>query len=92
MHFSTVSGNVGDTALLESRLLYPNRNYQCLQFFYYHSGNQNDKLEIWVREYSEANPNGVLRLIETVTGEHVKNDLLACIKDHFDQCCNIKTC
>ncbi|KAF4088835.1 hypothetical protein AMELA_G00059190 [Ameiurus melas] len=47
MHFSTVSGSEGHTALLESRLLYPNRNYQCLQFFYYHSGNPNDKLEIW---------------------------------------------
>ncbi|XP_058250702.1 meprin A subunit beta [Hemibagrus wyckioides] len=83
MHFSTISGNVGDTALLESRLLYPNRNYQCLQFFYYNSGNQNDKLEIWVREYSEANPNGALRLIETIIGvpetfwqlHHVKLDV-----------------
>lgn len=69
MHFSTISGAEGDTALLESRLLYPNRNYQCLQFFYYHSGSPNDKLEIWVREYSEANPNGKLRMIQTVPGE-----------------------
>ncbi|XP_053485712.1 meprin A subunit beta [Ictalurus furcatus] len=68
MHFSTVSGSEGHTALLESRLLYPNRNYQCLQFFYYHSGNPNDKLEIWVREYNEANPSGTLRMIETITG------------------------
>ncbi|KAK2860121.1 hypothetical protein Q7C36_004287 [Tachysurus vachellii] len=83
MHFSTISGSVGNTALLESRLLYPNRNYQCLQFFYYHSGNQNDKLEIWVREYNEANPVGTLRIIETITGlpetfwqlHHVKLDV-----------------
>ncbi|XP_034160039.2 meprin A subunit beta isoform X3 [Pangasianodon hypophthalmus] len=68
MHFSTISGTEGDTALLESRLLYPNRNYQCLQFFYYHSGNPNDKLEIWVREYNEINPSGTLRMIETITG------------------------
>lgn len=69
MHFSTISGTQGDTALLESMLLYPNRNYQCLQFFYYHTGNLNDKLEIGVREYSEANPSGTLHMIETITGE-----------------------
>ncbi|TSR16002.1 Meprin A subunit beta [Bagarius yarrelli] len=68
MHFSTITGKEGDTALLESRLLYPNRNYQCLQFFYYNSGNPNDKLEIWVREYSGINPNGTLRMIETIVG------------------------
>lgn len=69
MHFSTISGKEGDTALLESMLLYPNRNYQCLQFFYYHSGNPNDKLEIGVREYNEANPSGTLRMIQTIPGE-----------------------
>ncbi|KAF5898875.1 meprin A subunit beta-like, partial [Clarias magur] len=68
MHFSTISGKEGDSALLESRLLYPNRNYQCLQFFYYHTGNVNDKLEIWVREYNKANPDGTLRMIEVVNG------------------------
>lgn len=71
MHFSTISGSEGDTALLESMLLYPNRNYQCLQFFYYHSGNPDDKLEIGVREYNEANPSGTIRIIETITGELV---------------------
>lgn len=69
MHFSTISGNDGDTALLESMLLYPNRNYQCLQFFYYHSGNSSDKLEIGVREYNEANAQGSVRMIQTITGE-----------------------
>ncbi|KAI5104702.1 meprin A subunit beta isoform X1 [Silurus meridionalis] len=66
MHFSTINGNEGDTALLESRLLYPNRNYQCLQFFYYHTGNTNDTLEIWVREYTEADAIGTLRMIKTI--------------------------
>lgn len=69
MHFSTIGGSEGDSALLESRLLYPNHDYQCLQFFYYHSGNPNDKLEIWVREYNKANPSGTLRMIKTITGE-----------------------
>ncbi|XP_066537945.1 meprin A subunit beta [Hoplias malabaricus] len=68
MHFSTISGIAGDTAMLESRLLYPKRGYQCLQFFHYHSGHLNDQLAIWVREYDEANPNGTLRLIQQING------------------------
>ncbi|KAI4899406.1 hypothetical protein NFI96_019939, partial [Prochilodus magdalenae] len=68
MHFSTVSGNEGDKAMLESRLLYPKRGYQCLQFFHYHSGNANDKLAIWVREYDKANPNGTLRFVQQIDG------------------------
>ncbi|XP_071782608.1 meprin A subunit beta [Centroberyx gerrardi] len=68
MHFSTGTGNVGDTAMLESRLLYPKRGYQCLQFFYYNSGSPDDTLSIWVREYDKANPNGTLHLIKTIDG------------------------
>ncbi|KAF7657548.1 hypothetical protein LDENG_00025690 [Lucifuga dentata] len=68
MHFSTATANIGDTALLESRLLYPKRDYQCLQFFYYNSGGQNDKLKISVREYDTANPQGKLRFIQTIDG------------------------
>uniref|UniRef100_A0A3B4ENA0 Metalloendopeptidase n=1 Tax=Pygocentrus nattereri TaxID=42514 RepID=A0A3B4ENA0_PYGNA len=68
MHFSTINGNGGDTAMLESRLLYPKRGYQCLQFFHYHSGNPSDQLAIWVREYDEANPNGTLRFLQQING------------------------
>uniref|UniRef100_A0A3B4ZBH7 Meprin A subunit n=1 Tax=Stegastes partitus TaxID=144197 RepID=A0A3B4ZBH7_9TELE len=65
MHFSTGTANVGDTALLESRLVYPKRGYQCLQFFYYNTAGASDTLKIYVREYDAANPNGKLRLIKT---------------------------
>ncbi|XP_071383635.1 meprin A subunit beta [Centroberyx affinis] len=68
MHFSTGTGNVGDTAMLESRLLYPKRGYQCLQFFYYNSGSPDDTLSIWVRQYDKANPNGTLHHIKTIDG------------------------
>ncbi|XP_036375426.1 meprin A subunit beta-like [Megalops cyprinoides] len=68
MHFSTATGKAGDKAYLESRLLYPRRGYQCLQFFHYHSGNAGDRLNIWVREYDKANPNGTLRFIGEVAG------------------------
>uniref|UniRef100_A0A3B4VD95 Meprin A subunit n=1 Tax=Seriola dumerili TaxID=41447 RepID=A0A3B4VD95_SERDU len=68
MHFSTGPANTGDTALLESRLLYPKRGYQCLQFFYYNSADPKDTLKIYVREYDKANPNGTLRFIKTIDG------------------------
>ncbi|KAJ8383579.1 hypothetical protein AAFF_G00219590 [Aldrovandia affinis] len=38
MHFSTAAGSTGDHAFLESRLLYPKRDSQCLQFYLYNSG------------------------------------------------------
>ncbi|XP_038554056.1 meprin A subunit beta-like [Micropterus salmoides] len=68
MHFNTSAANTGDTALLESRLLYPKRGYQCLQFFYYNSAGPRDTLRIHVREYDKANPNGKLRLIKIIDG------------------------
>ncbi|XP_042337589.1 meprin A subunit beta, partial [Plectropomus leopardus] len=68
MHFSTGTANPGDTAYLESRILYPKRGFQCLQFFYYNSAGPSDSLTIHVREYDEANPNGKLRLIKTIDG------------------------
>lgn len=70
MHFSTGTANVNDTAQLESRLLYPKRGYQCLQFFYYNSAGPNDKMKIYVREYDNANPNGKLRFIKTIDGDY----------------------
>lgn len=70
MHFATSTANAGDTALLESRILYPKRGYQCLQFFYYNSAGPNDTLKIYVREYDKENPKGKLRLIETIDGEY----------------------
>ncbi|XP_042624596.1 meprin A subunit beta [Cyprinus carpio] len=66
MHFSTASGPEGNRALLESRVLYPRRGFQCLQFFLYNSGHANDQLMIWTREYDTANPDGTLRLIHEV--------------------------
>ncbi|NXR74179.1 MEP1B protein, partial [Pycnonotus jocosus] len=68
MHFDTSAGSEGSTAALESRILYPKRGFQCLQFYLYHSGNENDQLNVWVREYTPANPNGTLRFIEEIQG------------------------
>ncbi|KAM5158209.1 uncharacterized protein ACMZJ9_009466 [Mantella aurantiaca] len=68
MHFSTSAGN-GSIAILESRLFYPKRGYQCLEFFYYHSGSENDQLQIWIKEYPTGYPNGVLKFVDSVSGK-----------------------
>lgn len=49
MYFNTSSGVTDEVALLESRILYPKRKQQCLQFFYKMTGSSADKLSIWVR-------------------------------------------
>ncbi|XP_004386958.2 meprin A subunit beta [Trichechus manatus latirostris] len=66
MHFDSSSVNVGATALLESRILYPKRGFQCLQFYLYNSGNEQDQLNIYIREYSAGNVNGTLTLVEEI--------------------------
>ncbi|XP_046876846.1 meprin A subunit beta-like [Hypomesus transpacificus] len=71
MYSSTASGQEGDSAWLESRRMTPSRlcNVQCLQFYYYHSGNQADQLNIWIREYQdESDSRGTLRLMGQITG------------------------
>ncbi|XP_077471644.1 meprin A subunit beta [Stigmatopora argus] len=68
MHFNTRTANAGDTALLESRILYPKRGYQCLQFFFYNSGGPEDSLKIYVREYDKTDNDGRLRFITTING------------------------
>uniref|UniRef100_A0A8C1XPY1 Metalloendopeptidase n=1 Tax=Cyprinus carpio TaxID=7962 RepID=A0A8C1XPY1_CYPCA len=68
MHFSTAKGTQGDKAYLESRLFYPKRRSQCLQFYHYNNGGVDDQLNIWVREYTVKNPKGALRLIQKIRG------------------------
>lgn len=49
MHFNTMTGEPQESAMLESRILYPKRNLQCLQFFYKMTGGPADRLVIWVK-------------------------------------------
>ncbi|PIO36847.1 hypothetical protein AB205_0210510, partial [Aquarana catesbeiana] len=69
MHLNTGTLNTGDTALLESRLFYPKRGFQCLEFFYFHNGDVSDSLNIWIREYTDAYPNGTLTFVTTVDAQ-----------------------
>ncbi|XP_033033935.1 meprin A subunit beta isoform X5 [Trachypithecus francoisi] len=68
MHFDSSSVNVGATAVLESRTLYPKRGFQCLQFYLYNSGSESDQLNIYIREYSADNVDGNLTLVEEIKG------------------------
>ncbi|XP_060906214.1 meprin A subunit beta-like isoform X1 [Labrus mixtus] len=71
MHASTASGKEGDSARLETKRMSPSRecNIQCLQFHYYHSGNESDELNIWIREFeSENDLKGTVRLMGQITG------------------------
>ncbi|XP_043921786.1 meprin A subunit beta-like [Protopterus annectens] len=69
MHFSTRTGTEMYNAFLETRILYPKRGLQCLQFYYYNSGNENDTLNIFVREYSGNHFDSHLLHIGNVTGK-----------------------
>uniref|UniRef100_A0A3Q3JWI8 Metalloendopeptidase n=1 Tax=Monopterus albus TaxID=43700 RepID=A0A3Q3JWI8_MONAL len=51
MHCSTASGKEGDGTKMQSRKMNPKRQLQCLQFFCFHSGSDQDQLNIWIREY-----------------------------------------
>ncbi|XP_063078231.1 meprin A subunit alpha-like [Engraulis encrasicolus] len=49
MHFPTNQGHPDDSAFLNSRVLYPKRKLQCLQFFYKMTGSPKDKLVVWTK-------------------------------------------
>uniref|UniRef100_A0A667Y5H6 Metalloendopeptidase n=1 Tax=Myripristis murdjan TaxID=586833 RepID=A0A667Y5H6_9TELE len=62
MHCNTAFGKVGDGAKMQSRRMNPKRQFQCLQFFYYHSGSDQDQLNIWIREHvKEGNAKETIR-------------------------------
>ncbi|XP_029360022.1 meprin A subunit beta-like [Echeneis naucrates] len=71
MHASTVSGEEGDSAWLETPRMSTSRecHVQCLQFYYYHSGNESDMLSIWIREFrDESDFRGTRRPMGQITG------------------------
>ncbi|XP_037532509.1 meprin A subunit beta-like [Nematolebias whitei] len=71
IHASTASSKQGDSAQLETQKLHPKREcrVQCLHFYYYHSGNDSDELNIWIREFEdEQDSTGTLQLMGQITG------------------------
>lgn len=69
MKFDTSSGPAGNSAILESRILYPEREEQCLQFFYKMNGAPGDKLVIWVRTDDGTGNIQSVKKIHTITGD-----------------------
>ncbi|KAI4885801.1 hypothetical protein NFI96_013793, partial [Prochilodus magdalenae] len=69
MKFDTANKEVGHSALLESRILYPRRSYQCLQFFYRMTGGPNDQLVIWLRMDDGTGNVRKAKKVQTVVGD-----------------------
>ncbi|XP_053288046.1 meprin A subunit beta [Pleuronectes platessa] len=71
MHASTARGEEGKTSQLETKMMEPTRecHVQCLQFYYYHSGDESDILNIWIREFDDQfDSEGTRRLMGQITG------------------------
>ncbi|KAG7259680.1 hypothetical protein CRUP_021685 [Coryphaenoides rupestris] len=69
MSFDVSGGAMGSSALLESRVLYPRRAQQCLQFFYQMSRTAGDRLVVWVRGGDGPGTVRSVRKIHTITGD-----------------------
>ncbi|NXG49840.1 MEP1A protein, partial [Psilopogon haemacephalus] len=73
MYFSTSSGKADEAAVLESRILYPKRTEQCLQFFYKTTGNPSDKLIVWIKEDDGTGNIRTTRKIQTFQADNDYN-------------------
>ncbi|KAM7395821.1 hypothetical protein PAMA_007213 [Pampus argenteus] len=69
MRFDTSSGAAGNSALLESRILYPKKDEQCLQFFYRMTGAAGDILVIWIKTDDGTGTVSSVKRIHTITGD-----------------------
>ncbi|NWW77661.1 MEP1A protein, partial [Climacteris rufus] len=73
MFFNTSSGQADEVAILESRILYPKRTQQCLQFFYRTTGSPSDKLIIWLKEDDGTGNVRKMRKIQTFQADSDPN-------------------
>uniref|UniRef100_K7E2H9 Meprin A subunit n=1 Tax=Monodelphis domestica TaxID=13616 RepID=K7E2H9_MONDO len=72
MYFNTSSGMKEEAALLESRILYPKRKQQCLQFYYKMTGSPSDRLVVWVKR--DDSTGNVRKLVKIQTFHDDDND------------------
>ncbi len=63
-----MAGMPDESALLESRTLYPKRTLQCLQFFYKMTGSSKDRLVIWVKIDDGTGTIRTMKKIQTFYG------------------------
>lgn len=72
MHFNTATVMANQSALLESRILYPKRKMQCLQFFYKMTGSTKDKLVIWAKMDDGTGTVRKLKKVQTIWADEDK--------------------
>ncbi|XP_068089347.1 meprin A subunit alpha [Hyperolius riggenbachi] len=85
MSFNTHGGEIGKTALLESRILYPKRTEQCLQFYYKMDGSPLDRLTIWLRLDDGAGNVRRMKKIHTIYGDNDQGWKLAYVTLNADR-------
>ncbi|XP_044147568.1 meprin A subunit alpha [Bufo gargarizans] len=85
MHFNTSTGTAGRTAVLESRILYPKRTEQCLEFFYKIDGSAQDRMTIWLRLDDGTGEVRRLKKIHTIHADGDKNWKIAHVTLNADR-------
>ncbi|XP_027380842.1 LOW QUALITY PROTEIN: meprin A subunit alpha [Bos indicus x Bos taurus] len=73
MYLNTSFGAAEEAAMLESRILYPKRKQQCLQFFYKMSGSPSDRLVVWIRRDDSTGNVRKLVKLKTFQGDFDHN-------------------
>ncbi|XP_068850252.1 LOW QUALITY PROTEIN: meprin A subunit alpha [Capricornis sumatraensis] len=73
MYLNTSFGAAEEAAMLESRILYPKRKQQCLQFFYKMSGSPSDRLVVWIRRDDSTGNVRKLVKVKTFQGDFDHN-------------------
>ncbi|KAB0361224.1 hypothetical protein FD754_005380, partial [Muntiacus muntjak] len=73
MYLNTSFGAAEEAALLESRILYPKRKQQCLQFFYKMTGSPSDRLVVWIRRDDSTGIVRKLVKVKTFQGDFDHN-------------------
>ncbi|XP_069092176.1 meprin A subunit alpha-like isoform X2 [Pleurodeles waltl] len=89
MYLDTKSGKQGQSGLLESRILYPQRSKKCLQFFYKMNGSPQDQIIVWIRK--DDGTGNVRRLLKLKSINGQNNTLFwdkPSITGTFDTSCN----
>ncbi|XP_067840408.1 meprin A subunit alpha-like [Heptranchias perlo] len=69
MYFDTKNAKTDQSAILESRILYPKKTEQCLQFFYKMTGSPMDKLVVWMKMDDGTGTVRKLVKVETFKGD-----------------------
>ncbi|KAL2102088.1 hypothetical protein ACEWY4_003849 [Coilia grayii] len=58
----------GDRGVIKTKRITPQRDFQCLELFYYYNGADSDQLNIWIREFESGfHTTGAARLIGQIT-------------------------